>query len=100
MNPIAAIFYLGRVNFKGNLSPDPIWIIEPAQTFAVRTMSSAMQSICSHKQVTQVVPIEIYNPRDEPVQIMKDTTLGLISPTGLEAGLEPLRVHKVMETVK
>ena len=57
------------------------------------------QSICSHEQVCTGIPIEVYNLGDEPVQILKDTTLGLISPVRLESGVEPLRVEKVKQTV-
>ena len=39
---------LGKVNFKRGLAPDPLWIIEPGQTFAERTKTLAAQSICSH----------------------------------------------------
>ena len=89
----------GKVNFKGGLQPDMLWIIEPAHTFAERTKILAAQSICSHEQVCTGIPIEVYNPGDEPVQILKDTTLGLISPVGLESRVEPLRVDKVKKTV-
>ena len=89
----------GKVNFKGGLQPDPLWVIEPAHTFAERTKILAAQSVCSHEQVCTGIPIEVYNPGDEPVQILKDTTLGLISPARFESGVEPLRVDKVKKTV-
>ena len=89
----------GKVNFKGGLQPDPLWVIEPAHTFAEKTKILAAQSVCSHEQVCTGIPVEVYNPGDEPVQLLKDTTLGLISPARLESGVEPLRVDKVSQPV-
>ena len=90
----------GKVNFKGGLQPDPLWIIEPAHIFAERTKILAAQSICSHEQVCTGIPINVYNLGDEPVQILKDATLGLISLTWLELGVEPLRVDKVKQSFR
>ena len=89
----------GKINFKGGLVPDSLWLVEPAQTFSERTKTLAAHSICNHSQICNEIPVEVYNPGEEPVQILKDTTIGLISPARLEPGVEPLRVDKVKQPV-
>ena len=37
------------------------------------------RTLCQQKQVEREIPVELYNPLDEPVQLYARTTLGLIT---------------------
>ena len=38
------------------------------------------RTLCQQSQVEAEIPVELYNPSDEPVQLYAKTTLGLLSP--------------------
>ena len=56
------------------------WMVEPCRSLTEKTGVLIGQTMCQGAQVEKVVPVEIYNPWDEPVQIFKNTTLGLLNP--------------------
>ena len=39
-----------------------------------------VRTLCQQSQVEAAIPVELYNPSDEPVQLYAKMTLGLLSP--------------------
>ena len=56
------------------------WILEPSRLITQQKAVLVAKSLCQQKQVGGVIPVEIYNPSEEPVHLYKCTTLGLLSP--------------------
>ena len=56
------------------------WIVEQSKVLGQNESLLVARTICSGRQVQDVVPVELYNPSDEPVQLFKNTTLGLVTP--------------------
>ena len=70
----------GRVK---DVQADPVpheWIVEPSKVLGQQESLLVARSMCSGRQIQDVVPVELYNPSDEPVQLYKSVTLGLITP--------------------
>lgn len=64
----------------GDTPADSQWIVEPCRSLTEKSGVLVGQSLCRGAQVENVVPVELYNPWDEPVHIFRNTTLGLLSP--------------------
>ena len=56
------------------------WLIDPSKLLLERDHVLVARTLCQQKQVNTEVPVELYNPSDEPVQLYARTTLGLITP--------------------
>ena len=56
------------------------WIVEPSKQVAQQQSLLIARTMCQQKQAETVVPVEVYNPTDEPVQLFKKTTLGILTP--------------------
>lgn len=56
------------------------WIVEPGRQVAQRQCLLIARTLCRQSQAEGVIPVEVYNPTDEPVQIFKKTTLGIVTP--------------------
>ena len=71
---------------------DSEWLTEPSKLLLERDHILVARPLCQQKQVESEIPVELYNPLDEPVQLYARTTLGLITP------IQEL-VEKKIETV-
>ena len=47
---------------------DSEWIIEPSKLLLERDHVLVARTLCQQKQVEAEIPVELYNPSDEPVQ--------------------------------
>ena len=56
------------------------WIVEPSKVLGQKEALLVARTVCSRQQMNDFVPVEIYNPTDEPVQLYSKTTLGLVTP--------------------
>ena len=50
------------------------WIIEPSKVLAEKETLLVAKSMCQTQQMKDVVPVEIFNPTDEPIHLYKKTT--------------------------
>ena len=55
------------------------WLIEPSKLLLERIVLVA-RTQCQQKQVETEIPVELYNPSDQLIQLCARTTLGLITP--------------------
>lgn len=69
----------GRVHDQEMLT-EQNWIVEPSRMLAEKESLLVAKSMCQQQQIKDIVPVEIFNPTDDPVQLYKNTTLGLVSP--------------------
>ena len=79
LQPNSRQIVAGQVQKVGEQSSQ-IWIVEPAKLLSQKHSVLVAKSLCQHGQVLKTVPVEIYNPTDEAVQLFKNTTLGVMSP--------------------
>ena len=56
------------------------WMVEPSKLLGQQETVLVAKTLCEHRQVMDVIPVEVYNPTDETVQLFKNTTLGILSP--------------------
>ena len=56
------------------------WLVEPSHLVAQRQSILVARTLCQQTQAETSVPVEVYNPTDEPVQLYKNTSLGLLTP--------------------
>ena len=64
------------------------WMVEPCRSLTERTGALVGQTLCQGAQMEKVIPAEIYNPWDEPIQLFKSTTLGLLHPLQEVTGVQ------------
>lgn len=83
---------MGRRSHKDG--GDGPWMVEPPLSMTSERPVLIGRSLCHTKQVTRQVPVELYNPTDEPIQLFDNTTIGLLSKVDLVADVEPLVVTK------
>ena len=69
------------------------------QPVGAETVLLVARTVCQQQQVLDVVPVEVYNPSDEPVQLFRDTTLGLVSPLKECTGVQIETVSGSAKTV-
>ena len=59
---------------------DSEWIIEPSKLLLERDHVLVARTLCQQKQIEAEIPVELYNPSDESVQLYSRMTLGLLTP--------------------
>ena len=59
---------------------DSEWITEPSKLLLERDHVLVARTLCQQKQVEAEIPVELYNPSDQPVQCYATTTLRLLTP--------------------
>ena len=70
----------GRVKDIQDDFPPHEWIVEPSKTLGQKEALLVARSVCNSQQVHDVVPVELYNPSDEPIQLYRSATLGIVTP--------------------
>ena len=48
------------------------------------------RTLCNDYQVHKTISVEVYNPGGEPVTLRRDTWLGVMSPSKMIPGVQPL----------
>ena len=96
---------VGKLNeLRVETEKEENWIIEPSKLILERDSVLVAKTLCQRNQMEKGIPVEIYNPTDEIVQLYRDTTLGVASLTTevSEAQIETIegRTHIVRETRK
>ena len=81
------------------------WIVEPSSLMAQDHSILVARSLCRLEQVGHTIPVEVYNPTDEPVQLYRHTTLGIISlvdeVTDVKLDASPsLRVGRTQRSIR
>ena len=80
------------------------WMVEPCHSVTEKTGVLVGQTLCRGTQVNGVIPVEVYNPWDEPIQLFKNTTLGLVNPlqevTDIQFATTEKMLSKVIRTNK
>ena len=56
------------------------WIIGPSKLLLERDHFLVARTLYQQRQLEAEIPVELYNPSDEPVQLYARTTLGLLTP--------------------
>jgi len=64
------------------------WMVEPCRSLKEKTGMLVGQTLCHGAQLDSIVPVEVYNPWDEPVHLYKNTTLGLLNPLQTVTGVQ------------
>ena len=47
---------------------------------AQKDATPVTRTLCQHSQLKETVPVDIYNPSDESIQLYSKTTLGILTP--------------------
>ena len=93
--PGSRVLVPGRVRDQRSLSlEDQTWLVEPPRSYTEERPVMVARSLCSVLQMKREVPVEVFNPTDEPVVLYKDTTLGVLSPANIEKNTRPLPSEK------
>ena len=69
----------GRVSGTKTLTPHN-WLVEPSNLVAQRDAILVARTLCQQSQLGTTVPVEIYNPSGEPVQLYSETALSILTP--------------------
>ena len=72
----------GRVANEGAKTDwiiDYRWIIEPSKLLLEKDHILVVRTLCQQKHIEAEIPVELYNPSDEPVQLYAKMTLGLLT---------------------
>ena len=56
------------------------WLVEQGNLLAQRESLLIARTLCRQEQAEGIVPVEVYNPTDEPVHLFRKTTLGIVTP--------------------
>ena len=56
------------------------WLVEQSGRIFQEQSVLVARTLCRQGQAEKIVPVEIYNPCDEPVHLYKRTTLGIATP--------------------
>lgn len=57
------------------------WMVEPSRRFCSDKAILVARTVCKTNQMERgTVPVELYNPDDEPVHLFKGTTLAILAP--------------------
>ena len=67
---------------------DHDWIVEPSKMVAQQQSLLVARTLCHQRQAEDVIPVEVYNPGDETVQLYKNTTLGIVTPIQELTGIQ------------
>ena len=70
-----------------------VWIIEPSKLLLERDHVLVARTLCQQRQVESEIPVELYNPSEEPVQLY-----ALLTPYGLLTPIQDL-VGEKLETI-
>ena len=74
--------------FDGN---DSNWLVEPCRMVREDRPIMVSRSLCTDKQCSDgIIPIEVMNLSNEPVQLFSQTTIGLLSPSEFIPGIKPI----------
>ena len=80
----------GRVAECETLPVENSWLVEPAGKFQGNHPLMMGRTLCNDYQVHKTIPVEVYNPGSEPVTLRRDTWLGVMSPSQMVPGVQPL----------
>ena len=72
-----------KVSHDGQDTSVSDWVVEPSKQFGQKHAVLVCKTLCTREQLQEEIPAEVYNPTDEPIQLYKDTTLGIVSPVDL-----------------
>jgi hypothetical protein len=73
------------------------WVVEASKLLSQREPLLVAKSLCQHDQLKKVIPVEVFNPTDEPIQLYRDTTLGVLSPV---QNITDVRLETVISPAK
>ena len=75
---------------------------EPSHLVAQKDPVLVARTLCQQSQAQKTIPVRVYNPTDESVQLFAKTTLGILTPTQELTGVQletasviPKQVNKV-----
>ena len=71
---------------------DALWLVEPTTKPREECPILVSRSLCKTDQVGSQIPVEVYNPTSEPMQLYRSTTIGLLQQVELAPGVKPIDV--------
>ena len=76
------------------------WLVEPMSRLTENHQILICKSLCTDAQVHKTVPVEVYNPGDEPIRLRRSTCIGKIFPSVVITESEPIPVVEGTDTVQ
>ena len=69
------------------------WLLEPSKLVAQRDAVLVASTLCEQGQLGRAVPVDIYNPSDEPVQLYSITDIQIETVPGTERKVKEVEVQ-------